>query len=191
MTYRFGGEDAAPTPLTGSPDHLAGRAGAAERLYEAQVAAAAAAGLLDHLLRVEMPWTVAVARCRWHGVRMCPARCRQVLEAAHRHLPGLLADLRAVGISDVRDDCQLRAFFDRLGLLDHFRRGRALEFDRDRLRDVEDRHPAVRQIRAARRLFDLMSSPVLAAGRSSGPVGRIHPPFVALGRRADGSRART
>src|SRR5262249_5141385 len=100
--------------------YAAADAAAAAALYPLQTAGAARAGILQHLVAVEMPWVATNARMVWHGVRVDPEKCRLAAEACARHLGGLAPRLADHGIPNVRSHKQLKEFFGRLGLLDLF-----------------------------------------------------------------------
>jgi DNA polymerase-1 len=161
-------------------DYAAADAVAVARLYPPQVAAAARAGVLQHLTTVEMPWALTNARMAWHGVRVDADRCQQVREACARHLAGLGPQLAAHGVLNVRSFPQLRAFFGRVGLLELFRRDGKLSFDKEALADFEHRHPAIPLIRAAKKVLQLQSDKLLT-GELVGADGRVHPDHRQLG----------
>ncbi len=54
---------------------------AAARLYLPQTVAATRSGILQHVITVEMPWTVTSARMEWNGVRVNPTVREIVLES--------------------------------------------------------------------------------------------------------------
>src|SRR5205085_8305885 len=96
------------------------------------------------------------------------------------HLARLRPELARHGITDVRSPARLAAFFGRLGLLDFFRRGGKLSFDKERLRALEGRHEAVPLVRAARRALDLQEERILT-DELVGADGRVHPDHRQLG----------
>jgi DNA polymerase-1 len=153
---------------------------AAAELYPRQVAVAAAAGLLDHLVAIEMPWAAVNARIGWHGVRLDPDKCAAVRAACDRHLERLGPRLAELGVPNVRSHAQLKAFFERAGLLELFRDGRGHSFDKEALEAAADRHPAVPLIRAATKALQLKSDPTLSAALV-GADGRAHPDHRQLG----------
>jgi DNA polymerase-1 len=161
-------------------EYAAADAVAAASLYPHQVLAAAQAGPLQHLVKVDMPWAVTNARMIWNGVRVDPEKCRLAQDACDRHLEELGPRLREYGITNVRSSKQMEQFFAQLGLLELFRRGSGFSFDKDRLKEVEDRHPAIPLIRAARRVHDLLKEKVLS-GALVGADGRVHPDHRQLG----------
>ena len=81
---------------------------------------------------------------------------------------------------NVRSHPQLSRFFERLGLLDLFKRDGKVSFDKDLLKDFSDRHPAIPLIRAARCVHDLRKDQILT-GELIGSDGRIHPDHRQLG----------
>ena len=161
-------------------DYAAADAVAAAELYPHQVAAAAGAGQLDHLITVEMPWVAVNARMEWDGVRLDADRCGEIRAACGRHLAALEPRLAGFGIANVRSHPQLEAFFRRAGLLDLFRTRDGHSFDKEALEQFEDRHEAVPVIRAAKRALQLQSDPLLT-GVLVGADGRAHPGHRQLG----------
>ena len=161
-------------------EYAAADAVAAARLYPVQVPAAIQAGLLYHLQTVEMPWVPTNARMVWRGVRIDQALCRRAAEACDDHLARLDARLAEYGVPNVRSHPQLSRFFERLGLLDLFKRDGKVSFDKDLLKDFSDRHPAIPLIRAARCVHDLRKEQILT-GELIGSDGRVHPDHRQLG----------
>ncbi|HEX4610597.1 MAG TPA: DNA polymerase [Urbifossiella sp.] len=164
-----------PVAASGPADVAASAAG----IYLGQVAEAATRDVLDHLVRVEMPWVITTARMSHSGVRVDPGRAGAVARTADSHLHSLLSQLAAYHVFGT-SDADLEAFFARAGLLDHFRRGGGCTFDGGRLDAVIGLHPAVPLIRAARRIHTLRSAKVLT-GEFVGAGGRVHPRYQVLG----------
>jgi DNA polymerase-1 len=127
-----------------------------------------------------MPWALTNARMAWRGVRVDPEKCRQVRGACVGHLDALGPWLREHGIGNVRSHPQLRAFFQRVGLLELFWRDGRLSFDREALADFNDRHPAIPLIRAAKKVLQLQGDKLLT-GELVGADGRVHPDHRQLG----------
>jgi DNA polymerase-1 len=161
-------------------EYAAADAVAAASLYPHQVLAATQAGPLQHLVKVEMTWAATNARMIWNGVLVDTEKCRLAQDACDRHLEELGPRLREYGITNVRSSKQMERFFAQLGLLEHFRRGGKFSFDKDRLKEVEDRHPAIPLIRAARRVYDLLDEKILSEALV-GADGRVHPDHSQLG----------
>jgi DNA polymerase-1 len=153
---------------------------AAARLYLPQVIEAAQAGLLHHLVEIEMPWVVTTARMGWNGVRVDLDLCQAVTAAGDRHLAVLQPKLADFGIENVKSFPQLKAFFGRQGLLELFQRNDKTTFDKEQLEAVADRHPAIPLIRAARRILDVRKEKILT-GELIGADGRVHPDYRQLG----------
>lgn len=65
-------------------------------------------------------------------------------------------------------------------ILDLFRRGDKITFDRKQLEEVEHRHPAIPVIRAAKRVHDLLKEKILT-GSLVGDDKRVHPQYEHLG----------
>jgi DNA polymerase-1 len=161
-------------------EYAAADAEAAARLYTPQVAAAAQGGLLSHLATVEMPWTVTNARIVWNGFRVDPDRAREVRGACERHAAVLGPQLAALGVTKPRSHRQLQELFGKLGLIELFRRGGRLSFDREHLDEFQAHHPAIALVRAARRVADLQEDKLLT-GEFIGADGRVHPDHRQLG----------
>ncbi len=160
--------------------YAAADAEAAACLYLPQVLEAGREGLLQHLTALEMPWVITTARMGWRGVRVDQEKCRAVNAACERHLAALRPRLEQFGVGNVRSHKQLSEFFARLGLLELFRREGKITFDKEQLEAVQDRHPAIPLIRAARRILDLQKEKVLS-GELVGADGRVHPDYRQLG----------
>jgi DNA polymerase-1 len=166
-----------------SPEQIAYAAADAEavaRLYPHQLAAAGRAGILQHLTTVEMPWALTNARMAWRGVRVDLEKCRQVRGACVGHLDALRPRLREHGIGNVRSHPQLKAFFQRVGLLELFWRDGKLSFNKEALADFADRHATIPLIRAAKKVLQLQSDKLLT-GELVGADGRVHPDHRQLG----------
>ena len=171
--------DAAPfTPE--QVDYAAADAALAAQLYLPQLAATARAGLVHHLVTVEMPWTATNARVAWHGVRVDAALARRLTEACERHGAAIRPQLAEWGVTSPRSHPQLGRLFGRLGLLELFRRGGRIAFDRNHLDEHRDRHPAIALVRAARRV-DALREDKLLLGAFVGADGRVHPDHRQLG----------
>jgi DNA polymerase-1 len=161
-------------------DYNAADAEAAAGLYLPQAQAAAVRGCLHHLLQVEMPWTAVCARLHWDGVRVDAGRCRQLLGACDKHEQQVGAELHAMGLGNVNSHPQLRAFFEKVGLLDPFRVRGGYSFSDDRLEAAEARHPAIPRIRLLRKIRRLRADKALT-GELVGADGRLHPEHRQLG----------
>ena len=168
-------------PFSGEQiDYAAEDARVAAQLYPRQLQAAASGGLVDHLVRIEMPWVVTNAEMTWRGVRVDAEAAGRVPEAAGRHLDELRPRLAGAGVANAGSHLQLASYFAKEGILDLFRRGRGHSFDKGQLARFADRHPAVALIRAARRSRDVLREG-LADGRFVGADGRVHPEYFQLG----------
>jgi DNA polymerase-1 len=161
-------------------EYVAATAEAAARLYPLQVSQAVAQGCLDHLINVEMPWTITNARMIWDGVRVDSARCEQLRAACQRHSDTLTAQLGELGLADGHGPLRLQEFFGRLGLLGLFRDGDGYSFADDRLKALEDRHASIPLLRALRKVEHLAADPLLS-GLLVGADGRLHPDHRQLG----------
>jgi DNA polymerase-1 len=162
-------------------DYAAADAVAAAELYLPQVVEAARRGVLHHLVEVEMPAVVTVARQSWRGVRFDPAKTGRALAAAAAHRTRLDAEIHdTYGIENVGSYPQLEDFFQRAGVIEAFSRDGKVTFDKEQLELCRDAHPAVPLVHAARRVREL--------GKQLGHVGaltdaddRVHPDYVLLG----------
>lgn len=150
------------------------------RLYLPQVLRAARAGALRHLESIEMPWAVTNARITWTGVRLDRAAGRRVRDACAGHLARLEPQLAAHGVGNVQSHPDLVAFFLRIGRLELFWKRGGYHFDKEALERFGDVHPAVGLIRAAKRVRQLRSDPVLWDALD-GADGRVHPDHRQLG----------
>lgn len=160
--------------------YLGARALAVAQLYPPQVQASLTANCLDHLIRVEVPWSITNARMTWDGVKLNPETCRQLITACRQHGQRLANQLAELGLDDVNSPSRLKAFFGAAGLLFAFRAGDGFCFDDDRLEAIEDRSPAARLIRALRKVRRLLADKLLT-GELVGADGRLHPEHVQLG----------
>jgi DNA polymerase-1 len=142
--------------------------------------AAAAGGVLHHLVTVEMPWVTTNARMIWRGVRVDRDKARRASEACDRHLATLAPRLAAAGLNNVRSHKQLTQYFENHGLLPLFRRGGSFSFDKRQLETLENCHPAIRLVRMTRRVLDLRKEKILD-GVFEGADGRHHPDHRQLG----------
>jgi DNA polymerase I len=171
-------------------DYVAADAVAAASLHQYQIAEAASAGILSHLITVEMPWTVTNARMIWNGVRLDPKRVELTREACTRHAVALASQLQEMGLSNVNSHDQVRIFIQRLGILDLFRNGEKISFDDEHLKEVERLHPAIAMIRALRRVRRLGSDKLLT-GELIGKDGRLHPEHRQVGTHTGRNSMRT
>jgi DNA polymerase-1 len=158
----------------------AAEAEAAARLYPLQAQAALTLGCLDHLVRIEQPWTVTNAGMVWNGVRICPGRCRAVLDACAKHERFVGARLREMGLANPHSHEQLLQFLRREGLLHLFAQGGDHGFDDEALEAAEALHLAVALIRVARKVKRLRADRCLT-GELVGADGRLHPDHRQLG----------
>jgi len=153
---------------------------ATARIYHHQIQRAAAGGILQHLITVEMPWVVTNARMSWHGVRVDAAACQKVRITCDRHMEVLRPQLEEIGVTTVNSHPQLLRLFYRLDLLDCFRKRGVYSFTRDLLDDYAHLHPAINIVRATRRILQLQSDNLIA-GTFIGVDGRVHPRHRQLG----------
>ena len=129
---------------------------------------------------MELPWTATNARIVWNGVRVDAGAARRVREACDRHAAALGPQLADLGVTKPRSHAQLQRLFGRLGLIELFRRGGKLSFNREHLDEFHDHHPAIALVRAARRVADLRDDKLLT-GEFVGADGRVHPDHRQLG----------
>ena len=161
-------------------EYAAADATAAALLYAAQVEVAVWSGCLNHLLTVEMPWTVTNAGMVWDGVRISQPRCEDLLMAGRQHLEGLGEELHSLGVNNVNSHPQLLAFFRNAGLLDAFRNGAGYSFDDEHLESAEQLHPAIPRIRTLRKISRMLSDKAFT-GELVGADGRLHPEHRQIG----------
>jgi DNA polymerase-1 len=161
-------------------EYAAADAVAAAELYFPQVQAATLAGVLQHLIDVEMPWVVTNARMAWRGVRKDRALCARVKQTAGEHLAALKEFIAGHGIASPESHPQLKAFFEARGLIHLFSRDGKITFDKDMLDEVADHHPVIPPLRAARRINTLLKSRILE-DEFVGADGRLHPNYTQLG----------
>ncbi len=158
---------------------------AAALLYPAQVHAATSLGCMQHLVSVEMPWTVTNAHMVWDGVRVDQDKCREVLAASARHLERVSRALTGMGLANPDSHPQVEQFFRDHGLLAAFRVRGGYSFDEDRLEAAEALHPAVALIQRLRK-FRRLGAEKSFTGELVGSDGRLHPDHRQLG--ADSGR---
>ncbi len=153
---------------------------AAASLYLPQVMAAAQAGLLNHLLTIEMPWVVTNARMNWTGLRVDAQKGQLAKQAAQTRADALRQALQSMGLANVNSHPQLQSFFEGLGLLQHFARDGKVSFDRERLKANQHLHPAIAMIRDLRKMDEWQKMQLLNSG-FVGADGRVHPAYRHLG----------
>jgi DNA polymerase-1 len=161
-------------------EYAAADAVAAAALYPLQVRAATRAGVLQHLVTVEMPWVAVNARMQCYGVLKDRDLCRRVDQAAREHLGRLREALAGQGIANAESFHQLKAFFEARGLLHLFRRNGRVSFAKEMLEEFEAHHPAIPLLRAVRKINTLLESRILAED-FVGADGRVHPNYTQLG----------
>ena len=127
-----------------------------------------------------MPWTITNARIVWNGVRVDAEEARRVSEACERHAADLAPRLASLGVTKPKSHPQLRKLFEGLGLVELFRRGGKLSFDRGHLDEFRGHHPAIALVRAARRVGAIRDDKLLT-GEFVGADGRVHPDHRQLG----------
>jgi DNA polymerase-1 len=160
-------------------EYAASDARAAAAVYQPQLRAAAQAGILQHLVTVEMPWVVTNARMHAVGVLKDGQLCRRVERAARESLDSLRADLARHGVAN-DGFVELKKFFEARGLLHLFRRDGKVSFDKQMLEEFQDHHPVIPVLRAIRRINTLLESRILTDD-FVGAGGRVHANFVQLG----------
>jgi DNA polymerase-1 len=154
---------------------------AAASLYLPQVQAATQAGILQHLVTVEMPWVSTNAHMVWRGVRKDQELCRRAESASHARRERLRALLATEhGIANPDSHAQLQAYFESQGLLHLFRRHGQVSFAKEMLEEFADHHPAIPVLRAYRRISRLLESRILG-NEFVGADGRVHPNYIQLG----------
>jgi DNA polymerase I len=153
---------------------------AAARLYMPQVMEATVHGDLQHLVTIEMPFVVVNARVVWHGVRIDPVRRQQVHKACDDYLPRLQQQLADMGLANFQSHPQLVDFFNRQGLLEHFRDSHGYSFDKRHLKDLKGTHKAIDLLYDARRIQSIRADKILWP-QLVGVDGRVHADHRQLG----------
>ena len=69
----------------------------AAKLYPLQVVAATSAGLLEHHVQIEMPWTKVTARMEWTGVWVDREKLQRLGEGCKVKLDQTMEDLKPYG----------------------------------------------------------------------------------------------
>lgn len=167
--------------------YAAADAAAVAALYLPQIHAATLAGCLYHLVTVEMPFVAPAAGMTRTGVGFDREIAARVRQSAGLNAERFEAELAAEGLANVNSHPQMRAYFERLGLLELFVAGRGTyNFTDKRLKEAEAAHPSIAKIRTARKLRKLLSDK-LFSGVLLGGDGRLHPTHHVLG--AESGRA--
>jgi DNA polymerase-1 len=161
-------------------EYAAADAVAAAQLYPYQLQETALGGILDHLQRIEMDWVTTNARMMWYGALVDHEKKARLRDACERHLAELRPRLVEQGVTNVKSHPQLRAYFERHGLLELFRRRSSYSFDRNQLSRFQSHHPAIELIRAARRVLEIQEEKVTTE-EFVGLDGRAHPEYRHLG----------
>jgi DNA polymerase I len=136
---------------------------ATAQLYPPQTQKAVQQGLLQHCVTVEMPWVVTNARIEWNGARMDINKRDHVVHKVSefkRRLEGELSE--KFGIANVNSHKQLTDFFKMTGILEKFRRGQKVSFDKKLLKENEELHPVIPLIRIARKASDILSDKIFS-----------------------------
>jgi DNA polymerase-1 len=153
---------------------------AAARLYPQQITTAGCAGILDHLVSVEMPWTRTNARIEWNGIRVKTDTISKALEDIDTYTPLLVQRLEHLGLKNIRSHKQLKDFFQREGILQAFYRNGKYSFKKEHLKLLKHLHPVIPLIRSLRRAYDIKANQILLP-ELIGADGRIHPAHTQLG----------
>jgi DNA polymerase-1 len=155
---------------------------AAARLYPYQINKAGCAGILHHLVDVEMPWTRTNARIEWNGIKVEKNKIKKALEDIANYTPRLEQRLKDFGLNNVRSHKQLKDFFQREGILQAFRRKGKYSFEKENLKLLKHLHPAIPLIRSIRRAHDIRANKIMLL-ELIGADGRMHPEHNQLGAR--------
>jgi len=154
-------------------DYAALDATAAASLFLPQVTAATRASTLEHLIQIEMPWTVVNARIMWNGVRIDPAMRERVAQAGPVLLPELERKLKELGIGNYKSHPQLQRYFESRNLLHAFSKKGGYSFDKDQIKNLKHLDPAIPLLIEAKRIHSLTSDMILTPA-FDGPDGRVH-----------------
>ena len=154
---------------------------AACKLYPLQVQKAVQHGLLRHCETVEMAWVISNARIEWNGCRIDGERRDAAISMIKAHSERLKEHLAIeYGLQNAQSHKQLTEFFKDCGLLQKFKQGNKISFDRDLLKKNVGLHPAIPLLRAARRASDLLAEKLLSP-EFVGDDGRIRAEHRQLG----------
>jgi DNA polymerase-1 len=154
---------------------------ASAALYKPQLLAAAAHGILNHLMQIEMPWVRTNAKIEWQGVRIDRDKADRIVATCPQHEATLREKLAAYHVTDPHDDRLLQGFLAQQGLLNLFKRNGRYSFNKDELKRQQHRHEAIPMILMARRCRDLLKSNALLLPGYIGADGRLHPVHTQLG----------
>lgn len=146
---------------------------AAACLYMPQVHTAVCAGAMNHLVQIEMPWTVVNARIIWNGVRIDPVMRERVRQAGEALRPEGERRIQEQGIENYRSHPQLRSFFESAGLLKAFAKKGGYSFDKDQIKNLKHLHPVITLLIEAKRIQSLTSDMILTSA-FDGADGRVH-----------------
>lgn len=147
--------------------HIASKAMQVTQLYSRQTTIAETKGILDHLIKIEMPYIEPNARMEYDGIRFNTKRCKNIYTAAHKEIPILENTLS--------DDYGLCKAYHRYSII----LGIPPVQNVKELKPFKDRHPAIPLI-----LDHSVSTQIINSGIFSGAdwVGeRIYPTYDQLG----------
>lgn len=151
------------------------------QLYPLQVQKITENNLLNHCLTVEMPWTVTTAKMRWNGVRVDRTAAEKTHHQITKQLNKLAPFITArFGIKNYRSSNDLQAYFQKQGLLHHFKAGDGYCFDKEMLKLHEHRDPAIPFLQAAIRGSKILSDRIFNP-EFEGEDGRVRPDYRQLG----------
>ncbi len=146
----------------------------AAKLYLPQINQTTQNGLMGHLVSIEMPWVVTNARMEWDGVLVDASKRQRVAQACGPRSSALIQQLSSDGLDNPRSHPSQVKFFNRLGLLQHFKKGKGHSFDKSKLKDLSHLHPSISLLAELRKVESVQRDAILRTD-IVGIDGRIHP----------------
>ncbi|MFH2064727.1 MAG: DNA polymerase [Pseudomonadota bacterium] len=149
-------------------------------LYPFQVRKAYQTGILHHLKSIEMPWVKTNARMEWDGIKIDYQKGKEIIRQCDTYIKTIKEKLLPYGISDHKNETQIRKAFNKAGCLLFFRHGTEYTFTKEQLKKHKNKHPSIPLILALSRLETLSNSEILKP-ELAGKDKRIHPVYHQLG----------
>lgn len=156
--------------------HIAEKSVVVARLYPLQSQEVTLRGALNHLITIEMPWVRTNARIEWNGIKMDRRRTESIHTTVSSLIKQVQPLLDAEQVPNVNSSVQLENYFNKKGLLQHFRKNKDViySFDHDHLKKNTDTDLVVDLIVNQRKLLAIQSNPILSKNIIS-KDGRVHP----------------
>lgn len=130
-------------------------------IYLKQYKAADKENLLQHILEVEMPWTLTNAVIEHNGIRMDPERSRQILQAYAKHWPAIKQNLKKMGLANIENPSTIQTCLKKYGLLELFNTNGSYDVSKSALKAKADVHPVIGKIIECRRINSLKHEKIL------------------------------